>query len=155
MPFRIRALPAAPFAGLSGLSEAALSARLIKRLVVDNCPGYPCRVSLEDARPGETVHLLHFTHQEAATPFRASHAIYVRDGVASADLPQGVVPEMIRRRTISLRAFDSSGMMVNADIAEGVDVAACIETLFRHPSTDYIHLHFAKQGCFAARVDQA
>jgi len=45
MPFRIRALPAAPFAGLSGLSEAALSARLVKRLVVDSCPGYPGRVS--------------------------------------------------------------------------------------------------------------
>ncbi|KCZ90960.1 DUF1203 domain-containing protein [Hyphomonas jannaschiana] len=155
MSFRIRALPAAPFAGLSGLDEAALSARLIKRLMVDTYPGYPCRVSLEDARPGETVHLLHYTHQEAETPFRASHAIYVRDGVASADLPPGEVPDMIRRRIISLRAFDADGMMVNAEVTDGIDVAACIGTLFRHPSTDYIHLHFAKQGCFAARVDRA
>ncbi len=155
MPFRIRPLPAAPFAGLSALSEATLATRLIKRLVVDTCPGYPCRVSLEDARPGETVHLLHFTHQDAATPFRASHAIYVRDGAEPADLPPGEVPVMIRRRMISLRAFDASGMMVNADIADGADVAAGIEALFRHPLTDYIHLHFAKQGCFAARVDRA
>jgi len=56
---------------------------------------------------------------------------------------------------ISLRAFDAGGMMVNADTADGVDVAAGIETLFGLPSTEYIHLHFAKQGCFAARVDRA
>lgn len=155
MSFQIHALPAEPFAALSDLSEADLSGRLIKRMVVDSCPGYPCRVSLEDAQPGETVYLLHFTHQTATTPFRASHAIYVREGVKMADLPQGEIPLMIRQRIISLRAFDSDGMMVNADVADGVDVAARIESLFRHPCTEYIHLHFAKQGCFAARVGRA
>jgi hypothetical protein len=112
-------------------------------------------VSLEDARVGETVYLLHYTHQAAATPFRASHAIYVREGVACAAVPPGEVPEMIRNRIISLRAFDASGMMVNADLAEGEVVATRIESLFQHPDTDYLHLHFAKQGCFAARVSRA
>jgi hypothetical protein len=142
------------FAALPTLSAADLSARLIKRIVVDSCPGYPCRVSLEDAQPGETVHLLHFTHQAAATPFRASHAIYVREGVRTATPAPDEIPDMIRQRIISLRAFDSDGMMVNAEITDGPDVAAHIETLFRHPSTEYIHLHFAKQGCFAARVER-
>lgn len=154
MPFQIRALPAAAFAGLSALSDEALAQRLVQRRVVDSHPGYPCRVSLEDALPGETVFLLNYTHQDAATPFRASHAIFVREGVEGRNIPQGEVPDMIRRRIISLRAFDSSGMLVNADVADGDDVAAGIEALFGHPSTDYIHLHFAKQGCFAARVDR-
>ena len=154
MSFQIRPLPADTFTELSALGEAELSRRLVQRCVVDSHPGYPCRVSLEDARPGETVFLLNYTHHAAATPFRASHAIFVREGAATASLPQGEVPDMIRQRIISLRAFDSDGMMVNADIADGFDVAASIEALFRHPSTDYIHLHFAKQGCFAARVER-
>jgi len=155
MPFQIHALPAEPFAALSALSDADLAARLVQRQRVESCPGYPCRVSLEDAREGETVYLLHYTHQAAATPFRASHAIYVREGVASAIVPPGEVPEMIRNRIISLRAFDASGIMVNADLAEGEAVATRIESLFQHPDTDYLHLHFAKQGCFAARVSRA
>ena len=155
MSFRIRALPAEQFADLPGLDETALAARLIQRKTVDSYPGCPCRVSLEDARPGETVHLLHYTHQTAESPFRASHAIYVRANAKTADLPQGDVPQMIRSRIISLRAFDASGIMVNAEVTDGDAVAACIRTLFRHPGTDYIHLHFAKQGCFAARVDRA
>jgi hypothetical protein len=155
MPFQIHALPAEPFAALSALSDADLAARLVQRQLVESCPGYPCRVSLEDARVGETVYLLHYTHQAAATPFRAGHAIYVREGAACAAVPPGEVPEMIRNRIISLRAFDASGMMVNADLAEGEAVATRIESLFQHPDTDYLHLHFAKQGCFAARVSRA
>jgi hypothetical protein len=154
MPFQILPLQSEDFAALSTLSDDALASRLVQRQTVDSHPGYPCRVSLEDARPGETVFLLNYTHHAAATPFRASHAIFVREGAATASLPQGEVPDMIRQRIISLRAFDSDSMMVNADIADGFDVAASIEALFRHPSTDYIHLHFAKQGCFAARVER-
>ncbi|MEZ6001650.1 DUF1203 domain-containing protein [Hyphomonas sp.] len=155
MSFQIRPLPANAFKDLSTLCEDELSRRLVQRRVVDSSPGYPCRVSLEDARPGETVFLLNYTHHAAATPFRASHAIYVREGVDSADLPQGEVPDMIRQRIISLRAFDSEGMMVNAEVMNGIDVAAGIRTLFGHPPTEYIHLHFAKQGCYAARVDRS
>jgi len=154
MTFQIQPLRSEDFTDLSMLSEAELASRLVQRQLVDSASGYPCRVSLEDARPGETVYLLNYTHHAAATPFRASHAIFVREGVESANLPQGEVPEMIRKRIISLRAFDSDGMMVNADVTNGTDVAAGIEALFRHPSTDYIHLHFAKQGCFAARVER-
>ena len=155
MAFRIRALPAGDFAYLSGLGEAALAARLIQRKTVESCPGSPCRVSLTDARPGETVFLLNFTHQPAATPFRASHAIYVREGAATANPDTDEVPDMIRSRIISLRGFDAAGMMVAADVADGCGVAESIETLFSDPLTEYIHLHFAKQGCFAARVERA
>ena len=152
MPFQIHALHAGTYAHLSGLDDAALAARLACRKVADSDPGFPCRVSLEDARPGETVFLVHHVHQDADTPFRASHAIYVREGAATAAPAPGDVPLMLRRRIISLRAFDSRGMLVAADIAEGDAVAERIESLLSDPLTDEIHLHFAKQGCFAARV---
>ena len=45
MSFRIHALPSEPFAELSSLGETELAGRLVKRMGVDSCPGYPCRVS--------------------------------------------------------------------------------------------------------------
>ena len=154
MSFRIHALPANDFQYLSTLSEAELFARLIRRMVADKRPGFPCRVSLEDARPGETVFLLNYVHQPADSPFRASHATYVREGVPTAAPAPGEVPDMIRNRLISLRAFDDEGMLTAADVADGADVPAAIETMFANPDVACIHLHFAKQGCYAARVDR-
>jgi hypothetical protein len=72
----------------------------------DKKPGYPRRVSLCDAEPGESVMLVHFEPQPALTPYRASHAIYVREDARQADLEPGVVPEMLRMRLLSVRAFD-------------------------------------------------
>lgn len=155
MTFRITALPAEDFAHLSGMDARQLAARLVQRKVADRSPGYPCRVSLEDARPGETVFLLNHVHLDAATPFRASHAIYVREGAKTASPAAGTIPHMLCSRIISLRAFDRDAMLLNADIASGEDLPARIEDLFRDPAADYIHLHFAKQGCFAARVGRS
>ena len=78
MTFQIRALPAGQFAHLTQLSDAELAAQNIHKRVVDAHPGYPCRVSLQDADIGETVFLLHHCHHDEATPYRASHAIFVR-----------------------------------------------------------------------------
>src|SRR5437588_360549 len=86
MSFIVSALPAEPFRPLFGLSDEVLAERGVIRRTVDAKPGFPCRVSLEDAEPGETVLLLNYEHQSADTPFRASHAIYVREGGPEADL---------------------------------------------------------------------
>jgi hypothetical protein len=93
VPFRIRALPIAPFAPLFDLSEDELRRRRAVRVVADRAPGFPCRVSLRDAEPGETVLLLNYEHQSADSPYRAGHAIYVRAGA--------VVPFNLRTATAS------------------------------------------------------
>ena len=47
-------------------------------------PGFPCRVSLEDAEVGEQLILVNYEHQPSASPYRAAHAIFVRKGVEQA-----------------------------------------------------------------------
>lgn len=153
MTFQITALPAELFRHLSALSDDDLAARGIVRQVAG--AGAPCRVSLDDARPGETVLLLNHEHQPAATPYRASHAIFVREGATQAHPAPGEVPEAIRRRLLSVRAFDAAGMMVNADVTEGRDASAVIDAMLADPDVAYLHLHNARQGCYAARVDRA
>ena len=154
MSFRILGLPAAPFADLFTLSDDQLRARRAVRRIADAKPGYPCRVSLTDAEPGDPVVLVHFEHQPADSPYRASHAIYVRPGETTYDRI-GEVPEMLRQRPLSVRGFDRQGMLTGADLADGHDLEALIDRLFADPDTAYLHVHFARPGCYAARVERA
>jgi Protein of unknown function (DUF1203) len=153
MSFRVSALPMAPFAPLFDLDGVALAARGAVRRVADASPGFPCRVSLRDADVGETVVLVHYEHHAVASPFRASHAVYVRQGALEASPEPGEVPDMLRRRLLSIRAYDASGMMVGADIAEGADIERVIASLLAGPAVAYLHAHIARPGCYAARID--
>ncbi len=155
MSFQICGLPVASFSPLFGLSDAELAKRSIVRHIADKTPGFPCRVSLRDAEPGQTLLLLNFEHLSVASPYRSSHAIYVREFAEEARLGVNEVPEVLRRRLLSLRAFDGNGMLLDADVADGQDIESFINRMFERPDVDYIHLHNAKPGCFAARADRA
>jgi hypothetical protein len=153
--FRISGLPLAPFAPLFSMSDEQLATRRIVRRIADRKPGFPCRVSLQDADPGESLLLLNYEHQPAGSPYRSSHAIYVRERATEARPEINEVPEVIRLRLLSVRAFDEAGMMIEADVAPGDEIAPVIERLLAEPRAAYLHLHNAKPGCFAARVDRA
>ena len=152
MTFRIHALPRETFEPLFGLSDDQLAVRGVLRRRVDSSPGYPCRVSLADAEVGESVLLLNFEHQPAATPYRACHAVYVREGAVQAQPAPGEVPQALARRLISVRAFDARHMMVTADVCEGATLAGMIERMLEDRQVAYLHLHHARQGCYAARA---
>jgi hypothetical protein len=155
MTFQISALPKSNFAHLFNLSDAELARHGAIRRRVDARPGFPCRVSLADAKIGEEVILAHFEHQSADTPFRASHAVYVRPQAEQARPERGEVPEVLRSRILSLRGFDKTGMMIAADLSDGRELEPAAERLLADPDVAYIHLHYAKPGCYAARMDRA
>ena len=97
--------------------------------------------------------LLTYLHQPAQTPYHQQGPIFVRRGQRAYDC--AALPPALRIRPLSLRAFDPAGQMVDADIAPGADAEAVIARFFANPSVDYIHAHYAKRGCFAARIDRA
>ncbi len=152
MSFRIVGLPAETFAGLFLLSDEELKARRAVRRVADS-GGYPCRVSLTDATPGEEVVLVHYEHQPVDSPYRSSHAVYVRAGETTYDRV-GEVPEQLRKRTLSVRGFDRDGMITDADLVDGRELEGLIDRLFADPRAAYLHIHFARPGCYAARVER-
>jgi hypothetical protein len=96
----------------------------------------------------------HFEHQPANTPYRASHAIYVRKGEKTYDAVDQV-PEQLRLRLLSVRAFDHKGLMVSADVVDGKELEGAIERLLGDDRADYLHVHYAKPGCYAARIERA
>lgn len=155
MSFIVSGLAAEPFRPLFGLPDEALATRGILRRAVDAKPGFPCRITLEDADPGETVLLLNYEHQAADTPFRARHAIYVREGDHEPRRTVDEVPPALRVRAhISLRAFDDAGMLRAAEVAPGSDLEPAIARLLARPEVAYLHAHYAAMGCYAARIDR-
>lgn len=155
MTFRISGLDPAPFVPLYGLSDRELMTRGARRMIVDAAPGYPDRIELRDLDVGERVLLVNHVHHDVAGPYRAAHAIFVREGATEPRVLEGVVPEVIRRRPISLRAFDTRDDMIDAALLDGEAVAAAIVRMFADPRVAFLHAHYAVRGCFAARVDRA
>lgn len=155
MSFVVSALPVDQFQPLFGLADEALAERGIVRRTVEG-PGSPCRLTLEDAPVGETVLLMNYEHQPAETPFRSRHAIFVREGAEMRTFTPGEIPPAFTaRQFLSLRAFDDTGMMIDADITPTADLDAAIGRLLANPQAAYLHAHYAGAGCYAARIDRA
>ena len=155
MSFQVSALSEDLFAPLYGLSDAELTRRGIIRKTVDHRPGFPCRVSLADAEIGETVLLLNYEHQPANSPYRASYAIYVREGAKEARPQANEVPPVMRGRLLSVRAFDDAGMLADFNVVNGDAVEPVLERLLDNDRVAYLHVHNAGPGCYSARVDRA
>ncbi len=155
MSFRITGLRAEHFAALFDLSDSELAAQGAVRKTAENrTPGYPCRVGLTDSREGDDLILLNYEHHRVDSPYRMRFAIYVRRGEETYDRIDEV-PEQLRLRQLAVRAFDSDGMMRGFELIDGHYVELAIERLFAAPEVDYLHIHFAAPGCYAARAVRA
>lgn len=154
MTYRISGLPLQQFEPFFAMDASELEKRGARRVVATTHPGFPCRVSLEDAAPGESLILLNFTSHDATGPYRTAYAIYVREHAREADPLVDRLPDVFAGRTLSLRAFDAGGMVVAARLAGPGDVEPAIKGLFADPTVASIHAHNAAYGCFAARIER-
>ncbi|MDH3847826.1 MAG: DUF1203 domain-containing protein [Gammaproteobacteria bacterium] len=152
MNFQISGLHERHFQHLFGQTSEVLAKHGVERITVDSRPGYPCRVSLKDVNIGETVLLMNYKHLPALSPYRSSHAIFVMEGAKGAIFGKNHIPEMLRNRLLSVRAFDANEMMVDADVVDGLDLEPIIERMFSIELVDFLHIHNAKRGCFMARA---
>lgn len=155
MDYRITGLSPAPFRHLFGLPDDALAAHGAIRYIAEADSGYPDRIELRDAQPGERLLLVNHVHQPADTPYRASHAIFVLETATTVYDRVNEVPDALRARTISLRAFDAGHLIVDAELVDGRELEGSIGRLLANPAVDYLQAHYAVRGCYAARVQRA
>ena len=153
--FRIVGLPLAQFQPLFPLDDNELEQKGARRLVVDAKPGFPCRVSLQDAEIGERVILLPFVHHDVESPYRASGPIFVRETAQQVELAPGEIPDVVATRIMSVRAYNDKGTMVNAAITPGTQLESQIEKFLADFRVSYLHLHNAAAGCYSCRVERA
>ncbi|MFP6808747.1 MAG: DUF1203 domain-containing protein [Pseudomonadales bacterium] len=153
--FQIKAVSKNRFDDFTQLNEVELERKFAKWITVDVNPGYPCRVSLIDAIVGERVLALPFRHHNVESPYRASGPIFVREHAKTAKLEVNEIPEMLRQRLLSVRAYDTTRFMIGAEVVQGVELALAIERQFLNSEVEYIHLHNANPGCFNCSVYRA
>ena len=154
MSYVIYGLDPEQFKPLFEHDEAILASKNIVKLTAEE-DDFPCRVSLDHAALGDHILLLNYAHQPAPTPYQSAHAIYVAKGSSKPGIYRNTIPPVLRSRLLSMRAFNRSHMIIKADVVDGKQAEALIEQLLGDPETEYIHVHFAKRGCFAARIERS
>lgn len=112
-------------------------------------------MSLRGAAKGDRLLLFNHQHQPASMPYRSAHAIYVAQGSTEQAIFRDEVPPVMRSRLLSVRALDGNDMIIDADVVDGAEAEMLIQRLLDVPGTAYLHVHFAKHGCFAATVRKA
>ena len=154
MTYTTKGLDPSPFTHLFGLSDAELAAQGAARMVANAYPGFPCRVTLEDAAPGEALLLVnHMSHHGG--PYQASHAIFITEGGRQTAEYVDCVPPSLDRRILSVRAFDTDGMMTDAALVQPGEADAAFRLMLADPAVDHLDAHNATRGCFAAKVERS
>ncbi len=153
MTYKIEGLAPDRFAPLFAMDDAGLAAVNARRVTATADTGFPCRISLQDARVGEELILLHHVSHEVETPYRSAYAIYVRPGV-TATTWRDELPPVFEGRPIALRAFGADGMLKTAALAPPGEADRAIRNLFADDAIAYIDAHNAAHGCFAARIER-
>ncbi|WP_158912786.1 DUF1203 domain-containing protein [Caulobacter sp. S45] len=155
MAYRVRGLDPDQFAHLFGLSDEGLAKLGARRRLVADGEGIPDRIGVRELQGGETAILLNYVHQPADTPYRASHAIFIAEGAgAPCDLVDAI-PDQMQGKMISIRAFGANHELASADLAVGAELPPIIARFFDNPDVAYLQAHYARPGCYAARIERA
>ncbi|MGY4024390.1 DUF1203 domain-containing protein [Aeromonas rivuli] len=153
--FIIQALDKNLFARAMGMNDKELEAVNARWLIADASPGYPCRVSLREACVGERVLLIHFPHHDVSSPYRACGPVFVREHAKTAMLDTNEIPEILPGRLLSIRAYDSSQMMIHAQTIQGTEFEQAVRNQFLNERVSYLQIHNANPGCFSCAVYRA
>jgi hypothetical protein len=154
MAYRVSGLSPDLFAPLFNLDDAALVAQGMRRMVAPADGLYPCRITLADVPVGTPVLLLSYPHQPANSPYRAEGPIFVTEGPATTCVVDDAVPPMMAKRLLSVRAYDSDDLIVDADVVDGMAADNLFRQYLERPDVAYLHVHLARRGCYAGRVDR-
>jgi hypothetical protein len=155
MTFCMQGLDGAPFARLFSLDDSLLAAMGVHRVRADEADAYPCRVSLRRVGLGEELLLLNHVHQpDPASPYRAGGPIFISRAAETGFYRDELAP-ILRDKLLSLRAYDANALIIDAEVTEGDEIRRVIERFLANPAVAHVDAHFARRGCFAARIERA
>lgn len=154
MTYIVKGLEPTLFTHLRDANNETLKEFGARRVRADAYPGYPCRVSLQDACIGEDLILLPFAHHATDSPYQASGPIFIRKAALARAKLRSELPVQLRIRLLSIRAYDASGDMVDATVVEGAEADPVVRQFLETAEVAFLHVHFARRGCYAARIDR-
>jgi len=130
----------------SGLSS--LNGNPVNSVLADAKPGYPCRLSLQDAEPGEELFLVSYSPFSKANPYRETGPVFIRKNGRVADLEINQLPAIVRSRQVVVRAYDATGTLVAAEPSQGNEASHQIQQFLADPGVEFVHIRAAITGCF-------
>ena len=149
--FRILPLPtevaeAARHAVEEGASDHAI--------VSAESPGSsPCRHCLRWAQPGERVILFPYAAIPSGYPYSEMGPIFVHADECQRYSATNEYPADFRNGRV-FRAYDSNYKIIDAEIVNGSEPEAVIESLFQNPDTAFVDVRSVTHGCFTFRVQR-
>ncbi len=150
--FQLVALNKNQFEHLFDLDETELAKKGIQKMLVDNFPGFPCRVSLADAEIGEEVILLNYEHHNVNSPYNSSGPIFIRKIAQTIKPKVNEIPIMFNHRLLSLRGYDNKSMMIFTEVVKGEILKETLLEILKNQKIEYLHIHNAGPGCYNCLV---
>lgn len=151
--FLFKGLKKDQFLYLDRLTQKELQRKHIKKLIVDEESGFPCRVSMKEGKIGETFYLLSFQHLNNHSPYDASGPIYVTLDNEEATLEVNEIPPIVFNRAISLHCYDINSMMIEGHIFEPRTLTSrIIGDILNNEDIFFIDAHNAARGCYSSRI---
>jgi hypothetical protein len=125
-----------------------------RRQIVEPDGGAPCRHCLKEAAPGDAVVLTTLCPFAGTGPYNERGPIFLHAGLCSRPEPSPVIPEIVARRLVVIRAYNADEDIIDADITEGRDARRLIERLLAHDEAAFLHVRTARYGCYLCRVER-
>lgn len=129
----------------------------LKRMVATPEGGFPCRVCLRLAHPGEAVLLGSYDLPKPLGTYWTPSPIFLHAEPCTPYQGAGEVAEIVRRNAlVSVRAYDGEGMCLYdlGQVAEGAAVEAPLARALADARTSFVNIHTARPGCLLCRVER-
>jgi hypothetical protein len=126
----------------------------IQRYDVDRT--YPCRHCLREASAKTGMLLLSYQAPKPKSVYGQPTAIFMCANECTRFEKSNTVPDIVRNRLVSFRAFGRDDMMIyNAnELAEGDDHEVAVRRIFARYDVAYINAHTAKAGCMLCHIQR-
>lgn len=124
-----------------------------RRVLVTEAGTTPCRRCLTDVAPGEEAVLVSYDPFRVDSPYRGAGPVFVH----AEPCPRyegSQIPTQQRRRLLSVRSYDAGALLLDADVVDGAELEPLLDRLLDDPQAAFVHVHNARPGCFAVRVDR-
>ena len=123
-------------------------------ITVDTPQSSPCRHCLRWAQPGERVILFPYSAIPSGHPYSETGPIFVHANECPRYSATNEYPADFREGRV-FRAYDSNYNIIDAEIVNGIEPEAMIQTLFQNAETAFIDVRSVTRGCFTFRVQPA
>jgi len=117
---------------------------------------YPCRHCLREASGKGGMLLLSYQAPKPKSVYGHPTAIFMCASDCKRFEQPNTIPDIVRNRLVSFRAFRSDGMMIYDanEIVEGDGHDAAVRRIFARDEVAYINAHTAKPGCLLCHIER-